>query len=361
MRKQAYTLATNFLASAFKTPPYIILFVSDVCRNNCQHCWYTAEWKKEQLSGTKLTLDEYEKISLSIPSIKFLTFAGGEALLREDLEEIVHAFNVNTRLSRYDMPTAGFDPDLISRKVENMLSQNKNVPFRVDVSLDGLEETHNAVRRNKDAFRNAIKTIESLKNIKARDRNFDVAIITTISDYNNTEVDNLAPFIKKILPNGEWMINIVRGQSPGMEISKQTATAYRHANEIIADRIKNKEFIGDRAHALGKLLTAKNAVRRDLISDIIDNRRAGGGCAAGCLEGVIYTDGDVRPCEMLSTSFGNIRDYDYNLPKAWMSKRANQIRKEIQYSECICTHECYLSVSILIQPSCWFRLLGKVI
>ncbi|MGA2296265.1 MAG: radical SAM protein [FCB group bacterium] len=359
MRKQLYTIATNSLSRVLTTPPYIILFVSDKCTNNCRHCWYSKEWKEKNLNGQPLSFDELEKISKSIPSIKFLTITGGEAFLREDIEEIIHVFLSNSRISRYDIPTSGFDSDLISQKVENILTKNNKIPFRVDVSLDGLEETHNSIRQNRNAFENAVKTIGSLRRIKARYSNFDLAIISTVSNYNNNEIKELGQLIKHILPDGEWMVNIIRGESPGLAISAETASAYRMANDIIHNRIKQKEFTGDRAYGFGKWITAKNALRRELITEIIESKRIGGGCAAGSLSGVIFNDGDVRPCEMLSSSFGNIRDFDYNLPQLWNSPKAKQIRKEIQYSQCICTHECNLSVNILLQPSCWFRLLNK--
>jgi radical SAM protein with 4Fe4S-binding SPASM domain len=79
----------------------------------------------------------------------------------------------------------------------------------------------------------------------------------------------------------------------------------------------------------------------------------GGGCAAGALGGVIFNDGEVRPCEMLEHSFGNIRDHDYQLPALWNSSEARERRAWIQDTKCMCTQECFLSISLLIQPRHW--------
>ena len=160
MRKQLYTVATNTISKIIGTPPYLILFVSDKCTNKCNHCWYNSDWKSDNLPGELLTFDELERLSNSISSVKFLTMTGGEAFLRDDIEEIAHAFVMNSKISRFDMPTSGFNPDLIVRKAENILKQNPKTPFRIDVSLDGTEETHNSIRNNKHAYENAIKTIE---------------------------------------------------------------------------------------------------------------------------------------------------------------------------------------------------------
>jgi MoaA/NifB/PqqE/SkfB family radical SAM enzyme len=340
-----------------RTPPYLILFVSDKCTNRCSHCWYSADWKDENLHGELLTLDELEKLSKSINAVRFLTITGGEAFLREDIEEIASLFIINSKISRFDIPTSGFDPDLISKRTINILTKHPNTPFRVDVSLDGTEELHNHIRKNRHAYSNAMKTLQELTKIKQKFRNFDMSIITTVSDDNNHEIDAIGDLVKEVLPNGEWMVNIIRGTSPGMQIKPETVAAYNKANDIIAERTKNKEFKGDRAHKLGKWLSAKNTLRREMIQDTFTGKRRGGGCAAGSLNTVILSNGDVRACEMLPLSFGNLRDFDYDLPKMLVSQKGNQIRKNIQDIECICTHECNLSVSILIQPTVWPKLI----
>jgi MoaA/NifB/PqqE/SkfB family radical SAM enzyme len=225
--------------------------------------------------------------------------------------------------------------------------------------LDGTAEVHNKIRKNKNAFSNAIETIYELNMIKQKNKLFDLSIITTVSEDNNNQIPEIAELIKKILPTGEWMVNIIRGTSPGMIISSETASAYSLANDIISKRFSLNEFTGDKGHTLGKWLTAKNSLRRDIINDIIANKRRGGGCAAGCLTTVILSNGEVRACEMLPLTFGNLRDNNFDLPKMMNSFLGKEIRKKIQDQECICTHECNLSVSILLQPSCWHKLIRK--
>ncbi len=358
MRKQLYAFTTNSLSRVLKTPTYLILFVSDQCPNNCTHCWYTKEWKSKNLKSSTLSFDELEKISLSIQSLKFLSITGGEAFLRDDIEDIADLFIQNTKLNRFDIPTSGFDADMITQKTERILQRNSTTPFRVDVSLDGLEETHNKIRHNLDAFRNAIKTIESLSNLIGKYPNFDLSVISTISQDNYSEAEQLGKYVQKILPKGEWMVNMVRGSQPKHIVSQEVITAYGQINQLISKRKENHEFSGDR-NKFGKFLTAKNSLRRNIIMEISHKQRKGGGCAAGSLAGVIFNDGDVRPCETLPYSFGNIRDFNYNLAEAWNNPHAREIRKQIQQTNCICTHECFLSVSILIQPSCWFGLIKE--
>ncbi len=333
MRAAYYSILNKTLARIVRTPPYLILFVSGRCPNNCRHCWYNNGWKSANLMGKELTNDELIRISENLRSVGFLSLTGGEAFLRDGIEEIIEAFNKNTKVGRFDIPTSGFDPDLIAAKTCRILKFLGGKPFRIDISVDGTGSTHNHIRRNNNSYSNALKTIEALKKLKLGHPNLDISIITTISEHNYKEIESLSNLVESILPQGEWMINIARGNDTKTIVGKEVINAYKLAGELVAKRISHGRFAGDKGHKTGKLLTAKNIVRRKVISEILDNKRKGGGCAAGSLAGVIFNDGDVRPCETLDISFGNLRDYEYNLEKIWIDGKASDGRKMIQRSE----------------------------
>lgn len=59
---------------------------------------------------------------------------------------------------------------------------------------------------------------------------------------------------------------------------------------------------------------------------------------------------------MLDTPLGNLRDHDYDLARIWAGAVARRMRREIQTTGCQCTQECFLSVSMLIQPDAWRRM-----
>jgi MoaA/NifB/PqqE/SkfB family radical SAM enzyme len=356
MRNGFYSILTNSVTKLIGSPAYLILFVSDSCPNKCSHCWFSADWKGKNLSGDLLTLDEIERLSKSLGHIRFLSITGGEAFLRDDIEEIIKVLLNNAKIDRYDIPTSGFNPDMITSKVENILKNNTKIPFRVDVSLDGTADVHNQIRKNKNSYKNAIETIQNLNRLKRKYSNFDLSIITTVSDANYHEINEIGKLVQEILPDGEWYVNLMRGDTPEINVSDETLTSYIKAQSIIYDRQNRNTFKGDR-HNLGKWITAKNSLRRDLIVNIVNGNKKGGGCWAGTMNVVILSNGDVRACELLPDSFGNLRDNDFDLPKMLNSQIGKDIRNKIQQTECICTHECNLSVNIMMQPSCWFDLL----
>jgi len=60
-------------------------------------------------------------------------------------------------------------------------------------------------------------------------------------------------------------------------------------------------------------------------------------CYAGTAGGVIYDEGTVSSCENLD-AIGNLRDYDWNFQKLWLSPAMAERRKKAA-DGCFCTHE----------------------
>lgn len=353
LKSQIYTGLTNAIASALGTPQYLILFVTDVCWMKCEHCWFNEEWKAKELTSKALTYDEYEKLADSIECIRFLSLTGGEAFHRNDIVELATMIRRKTKLSRYQIPTSGYKTERIVVAAEQLLQANPDTPFRVDVSLDGVGEVHNNIRRINDGYERACNTIIELNKLKRHYSHFDVGVITTISYHNQLTIEEIGSAVEKIHPEGEWMINITRGTPRDPEAANIQLSAYKRAHELIDQRIAEGKYRGHSGHWTAKWLSAKNAVRRQLISDIVEGKREGGRCAAGSLGGVIYSDGSVKVCEMLDKPLGNIRDFNYDLAALWNSATASSLRRFIQETNCQCTQECFLSVSMLIQPDTW--------
>jgi len=350
---------TDTLARVFRTPPYLILFVSDTCRMRCRHCWYTDAWKEKHICGPPLSFDELERLARSIKTLYFLSLTGGEAFLREDIVELVEMFVRNTHLKRYEIPTSGFEPDVIVSSAERMLRMNPTVPFRVDVSLDGTEETHERIRNTRGSYARALRTIRDLQALRERYPRFDVGVITTVSSYNEDEISAIAAIVERTNPLGEWMVNVARGDTRDPRAIEVDCKGYIEAHRIIDRRVRERRGGGHRGRFTGAWLSAKNATRRKVIMDVLAEGRFPGRCAAGSLGGVIFSDGTVRPCELLDQSFGNVREFEYEFPRLWNSPRGDEIRGWIRDQRCMCTQECFLSVSLLIQPRHWLDIVRE--
>jgi radical SAM protein with 4Fe4S-binding SPASM domain len=320
----------------------------------CKHCWFNEDWKSSNLKNDSLTFEEIKKLSESINKTLFLSITGGEAFMRDDIEEIVKLFTRTKKVFRYEIPTSGFMTSDIVEKTIRILEDNRDIPFRVDISLDGNEEIHDKIRNLKGSFKNAVNTITELNKLKKRFSYFDVGVITTISNYNQEIIEDISVIIENIHIDGEWMVNITRGNTRDSIANNVKYENYYKAQEIIKNRITKGTYKGHSGHATARWLSAKNSVRRNVIKSILENKYKGGGCSAGSIGGVIYPDGSVFPCELLNDSFGNLRDYDFNLKRLWNSDKADKIRSKIQDTYCQCTQECFLSSNFLIQPKLWY-------
>ena len=131
---------------------------------------------------------------------------------------------------------------------------------------------HNGIRRIADGFDKAVATIKALNNLKRRHAHFDVGIITTISRTNQASVREIAAFVEQIHPDGEWMVNIARGEGRDPTATQVDPNAYRLAQDLIEERIARGAYKGHGGHWSARWLSAKNSARRDIIFEIINGR-----------------------------------------------------------------------------------------
>jgi len=360
MRKLYYKILTNSIAKFLRVPQFLILYLTNDCWMKCRHCFYDEKFRKSNdISNSNLTFDELKKLSESISKLLYISFAGGEPFIREDIEEIIKLFTKNKKVYRYQIPTSGLKTDLVLEKTIRILDKNPSIPFRVHVSIDGSKDIHNKIRGLKSSFDNAVETIIQLNKLKKIYPHFDTGIITTICSYNQHNMAELGELVREIHPGGEWCINIVRGEPRNPKAIDVDRENYFEAVDIIDKKISDGIYKGYTGHYTSGWLSAKNAARRKIIGKILENKYKGGGCSAGSLGGVIYPDGSVFACEMLKEQIGNLRDYGYNLPVLWNSINAKKLRGRIQETECVCTHECSLSTNFLIQPRTWPSLISE--
>lgn len=96
---------------------------------------------------SELSLGEIEKLSSSIGSLLCLAFSGGEIFLRDDLVEITRVFYEKNKPAIILFPTNGLVTDVIREKIEAVLRNCKKSTIVVKLSLEGLENLHDSIRR----------------------------------------------------------------------------------------------------------------------------------------------------------------------------------------------------------------------
>ncbi|MBO4586689.1 MAG: TIGR04133 family radical SAM/SPASM protein [Bacteroidales bacterium] len=133
------------------------------CNMSCRHCGSDC---KVQPSVKDMPAADFLRVIDSItPHVDthkvFIIFTGGEALLRDDLEEV--GLELYRREYPWGLVTNGFLLD--EKRLESLLASGMH---SITVSLDGFEEQHNWIRRHPQSFakaEGAIKLLAQQKDI----------------------------------------------------------------------------------------------------------------------------------------------------------------------------------------------------
>ena len=145
---------------------------------------------------------------------------------------------------------------------------------------------------------------------------------------------------------------LVRGEPRDPALLAVDLARYKRAMEIV----HGYSVVGSNAPmaALGKAIgRAVSREKVSVITRVAERDEFVVPCVAGSIAGVIHSDGTVAPCELLSDTFGNLRDVEYDFRRLWQSERARAFRRRIVEERCRCTHECFVAPSVAFTPSRW--------
>ena len=127
------------------------------CNMSCRHCGSDC---KVQPEVKDMPAEDFLRVIDSItphvdPHKVFIIFTGGEALLRDDLEEV--GYELYRREYPWGLVTNGFLLD--EKRLQSLLASGMH---SITVSLDGFEEQHNWIRRHPQSFEKATRAIRLL-------------------------------------------------------------------------------------------------------------------------------------------------------------------------------------------------------
>ncbi|PJE69315.1 hypothetical protein COU96_00395 [Candidatus Shapirobacteria bacterium CG10_big_fil_rev_8_21_14_0_10_38_14] len=322
-----------------KTPAQVILYVTNRCNARCSHCFY---WQ-EVAQGVKkeLSLSQIEKIAKTLEDpLSTLSITGGEPFLRKDLGEICQLFYQFNRTRKINIVTNGFYAERIKGIVENIL-QKCPVDLNIQVSLDGLQKTHDRIRRIA-IFDKAIETIRTLSELSKKFKNFQVTIQTTVTKQNLNELRKLGKFIQKKFPSVHHGFQFVRSATFDVyQIDKNILSGLNpQAREPLLSVEEMETAFRDFGQFANKntllLSSFIKAMNRGIIK-VKKEEKPYVKCLAGKYDAVVWPDGKVSMCEF-TKPFAKLTDYDFNFYELWKSEKADKMRQKIK--SCFCTHTC---------------------
>jgi len=322
----------HFFKKDFK---HMILHVTNHCNFRCSHCF--VDFSNPQRD---LKLNHYQNISNNINNLFWLDIAGGEPFLRNDLYKIVNMFKSQI----VTIPTNGWLLENILNQIE--LIDKKNTELVINLSLDGLEETHNKVRKNEQSWDKVWNSFEALKKIKKIKTRF----ITVV---HNQNYDEIIPLMKLVQKSGAdyHSVILLRGQTLDSHVKLPSFDDL----DILA--VKMNEIL-EKYNYGSNYLTAtilKNYHRYlwNLSMNTLRKKTQVIPCLAGDSHLVVWGNGDLSSCEMLP-SVGNVTEKPIN--EILQGKKFKRQLQSIKNKECHCTHNCAFITSILFNPKLWHNL-----
>lgn len=340
----------------WEKPNYLILYPTSRCNARCRHC-YNSRRIEEALKGKRkeLTFKEYQKISSHLGSIYALGISGGEPTLRPDTPKICHLFYKKNQTRYLDFHSNGYLVNQLITMVETILKNNPKLFLNVCLSVDGLEEKHNNFRGLKNGFAKAMKSITKLKGIKQKYG--QRLMIKSATVFSASTQDT---FLETMLFLSEQGIEVasalVRGKTRKKEEIRVETKKYLdslkeyHLRKKVKYPFLSKLFLFNKISRFLPEIVVKTAQEKKQIFP----------CLAGQSLMVIYDNGDLAPCELLET-IGNIRDFDYDIFKAFNSAKGQLSLAAIKQKKCYCTWENMALVNCLKSFKFYPQLAAKII
>jgi len=328
-----------------QTPTAIILYVTNKCNLRCGHCFY---WDSLNTKTPELTIEQVDKLVASLAHPVSLSLTGGEPFMRKDLAEMVQCFMAPRKAKEVAVATSGYYTRDTVEFCRQFLARYADTPLSVQISLDGLRDTHDAIRGIPTSFDRALATMDNLVELAGQHSALSVACGVAIQKRNLGEISELIDLLaaRKV----EIRINLIRGETAGtFGVTLENSSHFdpKDGNSIALDV--------EEMHALHALLTAKNELHGfwskrhqrsyEIGMEVIEHRKKVIDCWAGTIDGVIYPNGDVAFCE-LTRVVGNLHDYDFDLKKLWHTAQAVAMRDNV--TRCFCTHGCNISTNLLM-------------
>lgn len=292
--------------------PFLVVWnYTRACNLNCKHCYEDA---RREPAPDELTTEEAKRVieQLEEAGVVAIAFSGGEPLARRDIYEV--AGYAKERDFFVSIATNG---TLITRETAQKM---KRVFDYVEISLDGLEKTHDEFRGIPGAWRRAC---EGIKNCVAA--GLDTCVAITATKYNLAEIPKLVDFAERELnvrrvivfnyvPTGRGKEMMNRDLSPQErhELLKFLFERMLRSGLVCYSTAPQYCMISwEHAYGMYTGVVATHFTTREAMKMLQGRTKSLaeflGGCGAGRLYCGLEPNGDITPCVFMPIKLGNIK------------------------------------------------------
>jgi MoaA/NifB/PqqE/SkfB family radical SAM enzyme len=320
------------------SPVLLNILVTSVCDMRCTHCFFTDELDDRPRKKLQMKTHEIERISETLGgNLGVLILAGGEPFTRKDLPEIARAFYTNNKLESIYVMSNGQIHKRIFPDVTRILEECPNLNVTVALGIDGLKNQHEKIRQKPGSWDIAVDTARQLQAIKKQHPQLDVQTCTCFMNSNQDTIFEWYDFLKYELKPDKVNFNYIRPPSADPKELDIDHSRYAKLAHVIDEDSRHAAIKNNYGGKAGFFKAAIDIYMHGLIAKTQETGTAQMTCYAGTAGGVIYDEGTVSSCENLDP-VANLRDYDWNFQKLWLSP-AMQARRRKAADGCFCTHE----------------------
>jgi MoaA/NifB/PqqE/SkfB family radical SAM enzyme len=320
------------------SPVLLNILVTSVCDMRCTHCFFTDELDDRPRKKLQMKTEEIQRISETLGgNLGVLILAGGEPFTRKDLPEIVRAFYENNKLESVYLMSNGQIQKRIIPDVTRLLEECPNLNVTVALGIDGLKDQHEKIRQKQGSWDIAVDTARQLQQIKKEYRRLDIQTCTCFMHSNQDTIFEWYDFLKYDLKPDKVNFNYIRPPSADPVELDIDHSKYAQLARMIDDDSRHAAIKNNYGGNAGFFKAAIDIYMHGLIAKSQEEQKAQMTCYAGTAGGVIYDEGTVSSCENLEP-IGNLREFDWNFQKLWLSPAMQERRKKAA-DGCFCTHE----------------------
>jgi radical SAM protein with 4Fe4S-binding SPASM domain len=277
-------------------PIYAVWEITLRCDLACRHCGSRAGRERPEELTTAEALDVVRQ--MADLGVREVTLIGGEAYLRDDWTEIARSVRARGMQCTITTGGRGFTVDR-ARAAKDAGVQS------VSVSIDGLRETHDALRGFQGSFDAAIGAMRNL-----REAGIPVATNTQINRASLGELEAIFDVIAAERIHG-WQVQLTVAMGRAADEESLLLEPYQ-----VIDVMPRLARLKARADGLKIRLWPGNNIgyfgpHESVLRAFMPNKHVGS-CGAGRMTLGIEANGDIKGCPSLPTADyvgGNLRDY----------------------------------------------------
>lgn len=162
------------------------------CNLNCQHCGENQDINENEEVNSIDILSRI-KDSIFLEGVSIVTISGGEPFLNHSFPEFIIEGIKETDYC-FDITCNGYYTERIKAMIERIKPEDRS-RLSFHISIDGLEKTHNKIRRNMNSFQQAVQTVRYLAEVRG---GVNLQINTVVQNDNLSELEDLKNFFVNI-------------------------------------------------------------------------------------------------------------------------------------------------------------------